>query len=244
MRQVKAALKRSAFAVGVVGSIRGAVSDLQALTWNLARTRRITAYLKTAQPRKLHLGASRSVLPGWLNTDLHPSESSIRLDVTQPFPLADDTFDYIFAEHMIEHIDYDNAALMLRECRRVLKRGGVIRLATPDLEVLIGLHAEVKSTAQQRYIDWIIRNFLPAVEACKDVFVINNAFRAWGHRFLYDRSTLRLAMVRAGFEGITFYRPGESADQSLRGLESHGKEIGNDEMNQFVTFVAEGRAAK
>jgi predicted SAM-dependent methyltransferase len=53
----------------------------------------------------------------------------------------DNTFDYIFSEHMIEHVDHDGAVAMLRECYRVLKPGGTICMATPDLAVIVGLLA-------------------------------------------------------------------------------------------------------
>src|SRR5207302_61128 len=127
-------------------------------------------------------------LPGWLNTDMSPTDGSvIYLDVTKTFPLREDSVDYIFAEHLIEHVDHDGGQLMLRECWRVLKPDGKIRIATPDLEALIGLHGREQTHGQQRYVEWIISKCLPEVDSCKDVFVINNAFRAWGHRFLYDR---------------------------------------------------------
>jgi predicted SAM-dependent methyltransferase len=67
---------------------------------------------------------------------------------------------------------------MLRECFRVLKRGGRIRVATPDLCVLLGLYLKEKTDLQRHYINWAIVNFMPEIETCKDVFVINNFFRA------------------------------------------------------------------
>jgi predicted SAM-dependent methyltransferase len=243
--RLNAFLRRSSFAVGVVSACRGAVSDLRVLAWSVTRKAKIRSYFETAQSKKVHLGASRNHLPGWLNTDSVPTDGGvIYLDVTKPFPLRDDSVDYIFAEHLIEHVDYDGGQLMLRECWRVLKPDGRIRIATPDLEVLIGLHGREKTHGQQRYVEWMISRCLPKVEDCKDVFVINNAFRAWGHRFLYDRETLFVTMSGAGFRDIALRQPGKSADPHLNGLEAHGKEIGNEEANQFETFVVEGRAAK
>jgi len=53
-----------------------------------------------------------------------------------------------------------------------------------------------------------------------------------------DWATLQAAMEKEGFLNVTSFRPGESTDKDLRGIESHGKSIG-DEMNRFETIVVE-----
>lgn len=80
----------------------------------------IDAYIQTHPIRKLHLGAATSLLDGWLNTDILPvSGKSIYLNATKLFPIADNTFDYIFSEHMIEHIGYEEGLFMQYEGRMV-----------------------------------------------------------------------------------------------------------------------------
>jgi hypothetical protein len=106
--------------------------------------------------------------------------------------------------------------------------------------MLLSLSSKEKTDAQRKYLDWSTATFLPEVQTCKDVFVINNFFQSWGHRFLYDLETLRQALNAAGFHEIKFYKPGNSDDPVLRNLESHGKKI-TEEINQFETIVAEGR---
>jgi predicted SAM-dependent methyltransferase len=59
------------------------------------------------------------------------------LPLSSPTPFASDTFDFIFSEHMIEHVSHDDGAKMLAECHRVLKPGGHIRITTPDLAFLV-----------------------------------------------------------------------------------------------------------
>jgi predicted SAM-dependent methyltransferase len=243
MTNAVAQLKRSHVIVGGVRAIRGLVTDLRVLVWVAKRNGRITSYLK-AHPgeRKLQLATSNNVLEGWMNTDVLPSHDSvIYLDATRPFPFESDTFGYIMAEHMIEHIGYEEGQIMLRECFRVLKFGGRLRIATPDLRTLLALHSAEKTDRQRYYVDWAIARLMPEVRHCKDVFVINNAFRAWGHCFLYDEETLRHAMQASGFRCIKFYKPGQSDDRMLKDLECHGREIGSEEINQFETIVAEGK---
>jgi predicted SAM-dependent methyltransferase len=220
------------------------MADIRVVSWVAKRHTKIADYLRTHPVRKLQLGTSNNVLDGWLNTDIYANHKSVLyLDATRHLPFEENTFDYILAEHMIEHVEYEAAQAMLRECFRVLKYGGVVRCSTPDLGVLLALHSREKSEVQQGYIEWLIARLMPEVKKCKDVFVINNAFRAWGHCFLYDQETLRHALDSSGFREIKFYKSGESEDPNLRNLESHGREIGDEGINQFETIVVEGRKA-
>jgi predicted SAM-dependent methyltransferase len=235
-------LRRSAFVLGAVRTLRGLRLDLRVLGWMLGRKAKVSAYLAANGARKLQIGASGNLLPGWLNTDIFPSHAnSIYLDATCRFPFENNSLDYIYSEHMIEHIDYASARAMLSECYRVLKPGGRIRVATPDLNVILALHQEQKSEFQRYYIDWAASQFTPEADARKDVFVINNFFRAWGHQFLYEPETLHELFSKAGFGGLQFFKPGVSGDPNLEGLESHGKQLGSEEINQFETMVIEGQ---
>ena len=234
-------LKQSQFIVGLVRAFRGLIHDIRVVIWLAKRNRQITNYLVGNPVRKLQLAASNNLLSGWLNTDIVPNfDSVVYLDATTRFPFDDDTFDCIMAEHMIEHIGYDAAQSMLRECFRVLKAGGRIRIATPDLGILLALHTKDKTNSQRWYIEWAVARFMPEVHGCEDVFVINNFFRAWGHSFLYDRDTLSQALLASRFSDVKFYRPGESEEPMLENLECHGKELQSEKINQFETMVIEG----
>jgi len=239
-----AKLKNSEFLVGLVRAFRGLARDVRVLIWLAIRNRKITHYLNVYKVKKLQLGTSNNILDGWLNTDIVLNHNSIvYLNAIKRFPFKDNTFDYIMAEHMIEHVEYKAAQVMLKESFRVLKPGGRVRFATPDLRVLLALHSPEKTDAQKNYIEWAITRLMPDVRECKAAFVINNFFRAWGHCFLYDQETLCHALYTAGFRDIKFYKPGDSEDPMLKNLESHGREI-TEEINQFETIVVEGRKEK
>jgi predicted SAM-dependent methyltransferase len=165
----------------------------------------------------------------------------VPLDVTKRFPLPERAFDYVFSEHIIEHVSYLDGVSMLRECLRVLTPGGRIRIATPDLAVLIGLYARERTEMQERYLRWICDHHLSGIGKCEPSMVINNAFRNWGHQFIYDYATIVDVLSDTGFSEVELCRVGDSKDAALRGIESHGKAIGDEEMNRFETLVVEAR---
>jgi hypothetical protein len=56
----------------------------------------------------------------------------------------------------------------------------------------------------------------------------------------YDQQTLRRILEDAGFVDIVRWEPGESGDPALRGVESHGRALGDEDVNRFETLVLEG----
>lgn len=197
----------------------------------LRRRRRIEAYLRTHETRKLHLGAGQNVLPGWLNTDLHDygREDLVYLDARRRFPLPDESFELVFSEHMLEHLTFADGQRCLHESFRVLRPGARIRIATPSLERLVELYDG--GELRERYVRWAVETLEPEVDAALPGVVVNNFFRSWGHRFIYDRATLRLALERAGFVDVVEGRVGE--------LEGHLAEA--PDFNEYETLVLEAR---
>lgn len=196
------------------------------------RRRLIDAYLREHEVRKLQLGAAGNLRPGWLNTDLHGygHDNLVYLDVRKPFPLPDASFDLVYSEHMLEHLTYTEGQQCLDECLRVLRPGGQIRTATPSLERLARLYDDGDEAAR-RYVHWAVDTLAPEGGAPLPGVVINNFFRSWGHRFIYDRDTLRVALERVGFVDVVEVEVGE--------LERHLAEA--PEINAYETIVLEAR---
>jgi predicted SAM-dependent methyltransferase len=64
--------------------------------------------------------------------------SSLRFaDATKKIPLASKSVATLYASHMLEHLDRQEARRFLAEAMRVLRPGGVIRLVVPDLHILV-----------------------------------------------------------------------------------------------------------
>ena len=72
-------------------------------------------YFSKNSVKKLHIGCGSNILDGWLNSDYYPPLASVlHLDATKRFPFEDNTFDYVFSEHVIEHIAFSGACICCR----------------------------------------------------------------------------------------------------------------------------------
>ena len=208
--------------------------------WRRIAPGRIGAYLRDTPAPKLQIGSGFNLLSGWLNTTLYPyAPGTVFLDASEPFPILTGAFDYVFSEHVIEHLEFEEAASMLRQSARILKSGGRIRIATPDLAQIIAVYTQPSAEAQRDYIRWIMDNFRPQVKEYNPAQVINQSFHGWRHKFIYDEPTLVKALEAAGFDSVRRVEPGESEDENLRGIEQHGEYVGSDEAMRYETMVLE-----
>lgn len=58
-------------------------------------------------------------------------------DATKHIPEPDHSVDVLYSSHMLDRLCYDEAKLFLREARRILTHGGIIRISVPDIKLII-----------------------------------------------------------------------------------------------------------
>jgi predicted SAM-dependent methyltransferase len=89
----------------------------------------------TLVSRRLNWGCGEHPEPGWINSDIKDGPGiDLSCDIREGLPLEADTIDYAVSIHALPEIPYTDIVGALRELRRVLKPGGVLRLALPDLD--------------------------------------------------------------------------------------------------------------
>ncbi len=71
---------------------------------------------KSDNPVKLHIACGRNYLDGWVNIDNNPkAQADIHLDITKEgLPFPDGSVDYIFNEHFIEHLSYEEGLFFFK----------------------------------------------------------------------------------------------------------------------------------
>lgn len=103
----------------------------------------------------LNIGCGNRYREGWVNIDLKPaSPDVIAWDVSEGLPFEDESFDVVYHSHILEHFGREQAPLFLRECHRVLKHGGIIRVVTPNLEEICRLYLEALEKAASGDKTW------------------------------------------------------------------------------------------
>jgi predicted SAM-dependent methyltransferase len=151
----------------------------------------------------------------------------------------------LFAEQLIEHVTLAQGQGILRECHRILRDGGKIRIASPNLTTFAKLFTERDESShhylqlQMEFVnarrpDGAYLSTVPTPE-CE---VLNMQMHFFGHRYLYDPDSLRAVLAAAGFQKVQMAEIGLSSDPALSGIDSHAK-ITGDELNRFVTMVVE-----
>lgn len=165
------------------------------------------------RPLYLNIG-SESTMPINCVNIVFNSETNSEFDATQKIPYADATVDGIVSGYLIEHLTQREAMTFLRECRRVLKPGGRIRIVSSDLATLItdckdsqrhNSRSEMRGHAQAGGTI----EFQSVVEDDKNCAQI-----------FYEEQLSSLADW-AGFAQATRCNQNESSDPYLRGLEAH-----------------------
>lgn len=211
---------------------------LRILRSRLVTKRRIRSYLKHTDSPKLQIGYGPYPLKGWLNTGISLKEAyyGVYMDAGKPFPLPDESCEYVFSEHVFEHLTYPQAQNMLKESYRVLKPGGVIRIATPDLQFLMDLYQDPSKPLHKDYMEYSVKNRnMPPTP----VYVISRFHTSWGHQIIYDKDTLFSFVQENGFKDLCFCKVGESSHPDLCGVESHFKFLPYD-FDVLETMILEG----
>lgn len=188
---------------------------------HLVRRREVRRYLRRTAEPKLHLGAGPVRLDGWLNADLVAGD--VYVNLKRRLPVPDATFAYVFGEHVIEHLSEAAGQRLLREARRVLRPGGVLRLTTPDLQKLIAIYENRSPVVRREAFAAYLRDITDR-PVDRPAQILNAELRLWGHRYVYDEDDLVARLREAGFTAVERCEPGTSSHPALHGLERHGPE--------------------
>lgn len=164
--------------------------------------------------KKLNIGSGGVYFDGWLNIDLNSEKADMKLDVRRSLPF--NNIDLIYCEHFIEHLTKQEAETFIKNCYKILKSNGVIRIATFDLDNLIdnchSMNDEWRETCEVERL---------GLNSCKTrAEFLNLAFHGWGHQYLYNNEELENLIKIGGFTKYRFCEINQSEVEELCNRES------------------------
>ncbi len=194
---------------------------------------------------KLNLGCGAQTPAGWLNVDyalgarlaklplfrlvnrrlqLFEMEWDDRIllhDLTTPFPWPDGSAETAYSSHTLEHMSREDGRAFLRQCHRVLRPGGILRIVVPDLNELVERYTSGSLVADD-FVEAL--GVLP--EATDSGLKRRLApWLSYPHRCMYDVASLTRALDSAGFDAAA--RKGfDSAIADIESVELADRVVG------------------
>ncbi|HSZ03231.1 MAG TPA: methyltransferase domain-containing protein [Terriglobales bacterium] len=165
---------------------------------------------RTNAELKINIGCGLSGAPGWCNIDNSPTIPLSRLklgrllfrtpawprdvrrhDVKKGLPFADQSVSCIYSSHTFEHFSWAESLAVAKECFRVLRPGGVLRVVVPDLQLIAREYLrDSDPMASHRFVDRLLLS-----HTIHDLF-----HRGAHHSQMFDEGSLIALLRQAGFE--------------------------------------------
>lgn len=123
-----------------------------------------TVAATVAQPVRLNLGAGSVPVPGYKPLDIKTG------DCIYPLKYADGSVDEVRASHVLEHFGMADSLNVLQDWARVLKPGGVLKIAVPNF-------------------DWVVQHYYDAVPYPMEGYVVGGQTDKddWHHSLWTER---------------------------------------------------------
>ena len=138
---------------------------------------------------KLHLGCGEKYIPGFIHIDIRQFDhidyvtSVDKLDM-----FKDNTVDLIYNSHILDHVKRTETESVLNEWYRVLKVGGILRIAVSDFEAIAKIYLKKKN-----------------LEELMGLLYGRQDYEANFHYRIFDFDSLSNLLKKVGFKKIYRY---------------------------------------
>ncbi|HBE02798.1 MAG TPA: hypothetical protein DC049_10045 [Spirochaetia bacterium] len=168
---------------------------------------------------KINYGCFNKIFDDWLNVDINPrtlgASNTLCLDLVKTHPFPDNYFEYAYTEDFIEHIAQHEQIFFLAEAARTMKKNGVLRISTPDLQKIINKHQPL--TGSPAALKFYMEEYkLPA------------------HICYLTRDSLESICLGAGFSSIRFLSYQQSGYSVFRNTDTRP---GQQDTNIFAEII-------
>jgi len=158
---------------------------------------------------KLHLGCGKRYLKGHTHIDLAAFSHLDYIHDIKTLPMIDnESVELIYAAHVLGYFDRVEVLDVLKEWFTKLKKGGILRLATPDFNALIALY--------DRYHDLNL--------------ILGPLFGRWPigdtvifHKTVYNFVSLKNVLESIGFSNVKLWNWREVFVGKLKGYDDYSQ---------------------
>lgn len=154
---------------------------------------------------KLHLGCGTKRLPGYINVDILPGPAVDHICDIRELDFADESADLVYSCAAIEHVGRREWVDLLREWRRVLKPGGLLRVSTMDFDACASEYLKNRNLPQLLGL---------LIGGQKDKY-------DW-HGMIFDYDVLEQGLIEAGFGNVRRY-DWRQTDIGLAGIDDYSQ---------------------
>jgi len=171
----------------------------------------------------IHLGCGPVNHKSFINIDgfPFPHVHYIR-DISNLSVFSNNSVDLIYASHCLEHFHYSEVENVLKEWQRVLKKGGVLRLSVPDLDLLLKIYY-----ANGANPDTIIPQLLGGQ---------NNKYNF--HYMVFNKNNLSDKLNKTGFSDIKTWIPNSDLMTTFNDFSSYLKEVNGEKFPVSLNLEA------
>jgi prepilin-type processing-associated H-X9-DG protein len=150
----------------------------------------------------VQLGSGKKPHPNLINVEgVLGRGQQMWLDLRHGLPFPTNSVDGIYASHVLEHFFSAELLDLLRDCVRVLRKGGGIRILVPDVECAINAYRE---RALDRLPNW------PMSSTTVGGRLINFLFCDGQHRLGFDFEFAQEILARTKFRQVVRQSPRSS----------------------------------
>lgn len=157
---------------------------------------------------KLNVGCGTNIRTGWINIDKDADASSfknidfIRYNCAKHLPINNECIDVIYSSHFLEHLEPKEALNFCKESFRVLKKGGIFRIALPN--TLRGISAWFNE--DESYLHPLMNGervmFQLQGKPNNIDFLNYMIYQCYEHKFIYNESKVIDILQSIGFNNI------------------------------------------
>ena len=202
--KMKEMLKRNPVVKGLLPCFR----FLRRLLWKIRGLARVAKIRKRKTEIWLELGAGAKQGKGnWVTIDIN-GQCDIYYNLAKGIPFADESVSRIYSSHVFEHLNPMEAKLCMRECLRVLKKGGEFSIAVPNARL---------------YVDAYLKGSLDGatLEVATPIDYLNyTAYCEGHHKNMFDIASLCYLLQSSGLTMVNAREFDPAIDLEIRKWES------------------------